>query len=74
MKLSNTIIIWALALILAALAAAETLFAAPHHPVFPWHNWPGFMALLGLGSCLVVVKLSKLLGKWLLQRPEEYDA
>lgn len=65
--------IW-LAVILVALVAAEALFAHHHHPVFPWHHLPGFLALVGLVSCVVVVKLSKAMGKWWLQRSEETDA
>lgn len=55
---------------LLILIGIEWLFAHPHHPVFPWHQWPGFLALLGLVSCIVVVKLSKWMGKLFLQRPE----
>lgn len=71
--MSDRVNLW-LAGLLLGLVAAEALFAPHHHPVFPWHHWPGFQGLLGLVSCLVVVKLSKKLGKWLLQRPENYDA
>jgi hypothetical protein len=58
---------------LVLLAVAEWLWAPHHHPVFAWHHWPGFLALLGLVSCVVVVWLSKLLGKWFLQVPEDDD-
>jgi hypothetical protein len=63
-----------LAMVLIVLVVAEILFAPHHHPVFAWHHWPGFLGLVGLVSCLLVVKLSKALGKWLLQRREDYDA
>ncbi len=65
--------IW-LAGVLVVLVVAEALFAPHHHPVFPWHRVPGFLAMVGLVSCIVVVKLSKAMGKWWLQRSEEYDA
>lgn len=42
------------------------------HPVFPFENLPGFYALFGFLSCLVIVVVSKLLGKYWLQRPEDY--
>ena len=61
----------ALIVTLAVLVAIEAAFAPHHHPVFPWHSVPGFQALLGVLSCLAVVKLSKLLGTAGLQRPEE---
>ena len=63
-----------LAGVLILLVVAEALFAPHHHPVFPWHHVPGFLAMVGLVSCIVVVKLSKVMGKWWLQRSEEYDA
>lgn len=48
--------------------------AIPHyHPVFPWHRLPGYAALIGLVGCIVVVQLSKWLGRVLLQRPESDD-
>jgi len=48
-------------------------FHAPHYrPVFPWHHVPGYMGLIGLGGCLVVVGAAKGLGL-LLQRPEDED-
>lgn len=59
---------------LVALIAAEAAFAPHHHPVFVWHSIPGFQAVLGVISCLVVVKISKLLGRAGLQRPEEAEA
>lgn len=62
-----------LAAALALLIILEALFARHHHPVFPWHYWPGFLAAVGVIACVVVVKVSKLLGKWGLQRGEEYD-
>jgi hypothetical protein len=62
-----------LAAALVVLAAVEWL-AVPHkHPVFPWHHVPGYAAMIGLFSCLFVVQLSKLLGKWFLQRPARDD-
>jgi Na+/H+ antiporter NhaD/arsenite permease-like protein len=59
-------------LVLLALVAVE--FLVPHdHPRFPWHHVPGYAAMIGLFSCLIIVQLSKSLGKWLLQRPERDD-
>jgi hypothetical protein len=61
-------IIMAIGLVL--LVAVEFLLAPRYNPRFPWHHIPGFAALVGLVSSIIVVKLSKALGKWLLQRPE----
>lgn len=67
-------VIAGLIVVLVVLAVAEALFAPHHHPIFPWHYWPGFQAAIGLGACVVGVKICKTLGKWVLQRPEENDA
>jgi hypothetical protein len=45
--------------------------AIPHyHPVFPWHFVPGYAAVIGLVGCIVVVQISKWLGRAFLQRPD----
>jgi hypothetical protein len=62
-----------LAGVLLVLVAMEAGLWGHEHPRFPWHNVPGYAAMIGLFSCLLVVQLSKLLGKWLLQRPERDD-
>ncbi len=64
-------------LILSAALLALVLLEAtliPHeHPEFPWHHVPGYAAIIGLLGCIVVVQLSKWLGKTLLQQPEEEE-
>lgn len=61
-----------LAAVLALLVVAELPF--PHHaPVFPWHHVTGLQGMIGFFSCVVVVILSKWLGKLFLQRPEKWD-
>jgi hypothetical protein len=45
--------------------------AIPHYaPKFPWHAVPGYSAIIGLGGCIIVVLLSKWLGRTFLQRPQ----
>ena len=56
----------ALAALTALLVLPEFLGARGHHP-------PGFNAAVGLVACLVVVLVSKALGKAFLQRPEGPD-
>ncbi len=59
-----------LAILLVVLTVVE-YFHAPHYrPVFPWHHVPGYMGLIGVGACVLVVCAAKGLGL-LLQRPED---
>ncbi|MBI2918868.1 MAG: hypothetical protein HYY01_12870 [Chloroflexi bacterium] len=37
-----------------------------------WYPVPGFFALLGLLGCMAIVVVSKLLGRYWLQRREDY--
>lgn len=64
---------WVLAVVLVVLVFIEALFFRYDHPVFPWHHLPGYAAVIGLVSSIVVVLLSKKLGSWLLQRPEDRE-
>lgn len=58
---------------LLLLVLAEALAIPHYHPVFPWHSVPGYAAAIGLLGCIVVVQLSKWLGKAFLQQPEEEE-
>jgi hypothetical protein len=60
----------ALAVTLLALVALEATVIPHYHPEFPWHYVPGYSAMIGLFGCIVVVMISKWLGKALLQRSE----
>jgi hypothetical protein len=60
----------AMSVILVGMVVVQYLFVPHDHPHFPWHYLPGYAAILGLGGCILVVQLSKALGKRLLQRPE----
>jgi hypothetical protein len=72
-KPQRDLVVPILAAVLVVLMLLE-YFVAPHYrPIFPWHHVPGYMGLLGLLSCLVVVILTKLIGKFILQRPEDWD-
>jgi hypothetical protein len=42
------------------------------HPHFPWEGVAGFYAFYGFISCAVIVLVSKVLGKFWLQREEDY--
>ena len=63
---------WVLSAVLLLLVVVEIAF--PHHaPVFAWHHLTGSHAIIGFVSCVVVVLLSKAVGKWFLQRHEVWD-
>ena len=42
------------------------------HPHFRFEKLPGFGSLYGLISCVLIIVVSKLLGKLWLIRPEDY--
>lgn len=56
--------------VLVLMVVVEAVLIPHYHPVFPWHSVPGYAAVIGLFGCIVVVQLSKWLGRTLLQRPE----
>lgn len=64
---------WIMAVVLAVLVVLEATVVPHYSPKFPWHHMPGYAALIGVGACLIVVILSKALGKAFLQRPERDD-
>jgi hypothetical protein len=59
-----------LAGVLLVLVLLEATVIPHYHPEFPWHYVPGYSAMIGLFGCILVVMISKWLGKALLQRPE----
>ena len=63
-------VVWTLVAALAVLVVVEQ-FASHHGPALPWHEVPGYRGLIGLGACVVVVLVSKWVGKHFLQRSEE---
>jgi hypothetical protein len=42
------------------------------HPHFGFEEFPGFGSLYGLISCVLIIVVSKLIGKLWLMRPEDY--
>ena len=60
---------------LAAIALSEVVLPRLFHEE-PAHFWfedvPAFGAIYGLVSCVVIIAVSKLLGKLWLARPENY--
>ena len=63
---------------LAVIALAEIvlpLIFHGDHPHFSFESWPAWGSLYGLVSCVVIIVVSKLLGKvWLMRRQDYYDS
>lgn len=55
---------------LVLLVVLEFLF--DQHRYFPWAVFPAFFAIYGFFSCVIIVAASKLLGKFWLQKGEDY--
>jgi threonine/homoserine/homoserine lactone efflux protein len=50
-------------------------FIVPHDPGHAEHWWsviPAFYAFFGFVGCVVIILFSKALGKWFLQKREDY--
>ncbi len=61
--------------ILALVALAEIVLPLVFHdahPHFSFENWPAWGSFYGLISCVAIIVVSKLLGKVLLMRREDY--
>lgn len=61
----------AAALALASIAA-EVVWHDASHAYSWWHRLPAFDLVYGLAGCVAIVVVSKALGAWWLQRPEDY--
>ena len=63
---------------LAVVALAEIVLPRlfhGEHPHFRFEGWPAFGSLYGLVSCVVIIVVSKLIGKvWLMRREDYYDS
>jgi hypothetical protein len=55
-----------------ALLVVIDFFLPRHHSEFFWDDIPGFSALYGLLSFILIVVVSKALGQYWLGRPEDY--
>ncbi|MFQ5898353.1 MAG: hypothetical protein ACE5JN_08915 [Candidatus Methylomirabilia bacterium] len=63
-------LLW-IAFVLAAVL--EIFFATPEAALPWWHRTPAFHAVYGVVGCVLIVVVSKALGKFWLQRPEARD-
>ena len=45
-----------------------------HHVVFPWDAIPGFSAVFGLVTCVLIIRVCKAIGyAWLMKKEDYYD-
>ncbi|MBN2372150.1 MAG: hypothetical protein JXO72_16865 [Vicinamibacteria bacterium] len=59
-------------LALVVVVLADLFSSHSEHAVFFWHKLPGFDALYGFLSCILVVLFAKTLGRMILQRREDF--
>ena len=64
-------------LIVAVSTALEGLVHDPHHDEPGWttywyHAFPGWNGVLGFAGCVLIIVVSKALGKAFIQKPEGY--
>lgn len=55
-----------------ALLVVIDFFLPRHHSHFFWDDIPGFSAVYGLVSCVLIVVISDVLGHYWLERSEDY--
>lgn len=61
-----------IAYVILALTVVLDLFIPRDHVYFFWDEIPGFSAVYGFISCIVIIIVSKALGHYWLSRPEDY--
>ncbi len=57
--------------VMAGIVLADIIIP-PAYKRFPWDGIGGFYAVYGFLSCVVIIAVAKLLGHYLLYRPENY--
>jgi len=70
MKDRTTIV---LLIALIGLVVLGVLFGKNPHPKFAWHSWPGFQAIVGVASAVVVSIVAKAIAYRILYRPEDEE-
>jgi hypothetical protein len=58
--------------ILAIVEAAAPYLLYSDHGHFGFEDWPAWGSIYGLVACVLIITVSKLLGKLWLMRPENY--
>ena len=68
----NIFIVKALSYTVLVMLVVADLFVPREHPHFIGDFIPGFWAVFGFVSCVLIIVVSKWLGKKFLFRPEDY--
>lgn len=69
---NNTKTLERIAYVILALTVVLDLFIPRDHVYFFWDEIPGFSAVYGFLSCILIIIVSKALGHYWLSRPEDY--
>lgn len=69
---NNTKTLERIAYVILALTVVLDLFIPRDHVYFFWDDIPGFSAVYGFISCILIIIVSKALGHYWLSRPEDY--
>jgi predicted tellurium resistance membrane protein TerC len=70
--LNNTKTLKRIAYVILALTVVLDLFIPRDYVHFFWDDIPGFSAVYGFISCILIIIVSKTLGHYWLSRPEDY--
>ena len=63
---------WIILGVLTAITVGLQLFGPENPYGHAWDKIPAFYAIFGLAGCILIIVLSKALGKWALQKKEDY--
>lgn len=69
---ANTKTLKRIVYVILALLVVIDFFLPRHHPHFFWDEIPGFSAVYGFISCILIIVISKALGRFWLARSEDY--
>ena len=58
--------------VILALVVVSDFLVHREHAAFPWDHVPGFSALYGLVSSIVIILVSKAIGHAILMKKEDY--
>lgn len=70
--MNNSTTLKRVAYVILALTVLIDFVISRHHSYFPWDDIPGFSAVYGFVSCVLIVVVSKALGHFWLERSEDY--